>query len=60
MCCGTGFSDNNEETRMKVTRSPTARLGISMLGLALVQNMLRDPFEQAVGEDQKTFMSFGG
>ena len=26
----------------------------------LVQNIKRDPFEQAVGTDQKTVMSFGG
>ena len=35
-------------------------MGPQTYGWAQVQNIKRDPFEQAVGEDQKSVMSIGG
>ena len=35
-------------------------LGPQQYGWAQVQNIRRDPFEQAVGEDQKSVLSIGG
>ena len=35
-------------------------LPLTTFHFTLVQNIKRDPFEQAVGTDQKTVMSFGG
>jgi len=35
-------------------------LPLTSFHFTLVQNIKRDPFEQAVGTDQKTVMSFGG
>ena len=34
--------------------------GVQKMGWALVDNLRRDPFEQAVGAEQKTVMSYGG
>ena len=34
--------------------------GPQKMGWALVDNIRRDPFEQAVGAEQKTVMSYGG
>ncbi|MGZ6060211.1 MAG: sulfatase/phosphatase domain-containing protein, partial [Myxococcaceae bacterium] len=34
--------------------------GAQKMGWALVQNIRRDPFEQAVGSEQKTVMGYGG
>src|SRR5664279_1605617 len=34
--------------------------GVQKMGWALVDNIRRDPFEQAVGADQKTVLGYGG
>jgi len=34
--------------------------GVQKMGWALVQNIRRDPFEQAVGAEQKTVLGYGG
>jgi arylsulfatase A-like enzyme len=40
---------------------PTCGLtGATTYSWTQIQNILRDPFEQAVGDDQKTFMAIGG
>jgi hypothetical protein len=44
-------------------RSPARRAGscqLTSFHFTLVQNIKRDPFEQAVGTDPKTIMAFGG
>ena len=39
---------------------PPRSLGPQTYGWAQVQNIKRDPFEQAVGEEQKSVLSIGG
>ena len=39
---------------------PLRLWGLRPLGGPRVQNIKRDPFEQAVGEEQKSVMSIGG
>jgi arylsulfatase len=44
-----------------VGSTPTTSIGgVQKMGWALVQNIRRDPFEQAVGEEQKTVLGYGG
>ena len=45
---------------MEGSTGASAALGPQQYGWAQVQNIRRDPFEQAVGEEQKTVMSIGG
>ena len=45
---------------MEGSGGASALLGPRRYGWAQVQNIRRDPFEQAVGEDQKSVMSLGG
>ena len=45
---------------MEGSGGASALLGPQQYGWAQVQNIRRDPFEQAVGDDQKSVMSVGG
>jgi arylsulfatase len=45
---------------MEGSSSASALMGAQQYGWAQVQNIRRDPFEQAVGESQKAVMSIGG
>ncbi len=45
---------------MEGSGGASALMGPRQYGWAQVQNIRRDPFEQAVGEDQKSVMSLGG
>ena len=45
---------------MEGSNGAAALLGPQTYGWAQVQNIRRDPFEQAVGADQKSVMSMGG
>jgi arylsulfatase len=45
---------------MEGSSGASALMGPQKFGWAQVQNIRRDPFEQAVGEDQKSVMSMGG
>jgi arylsulfatase len=45
---------------MEGSSGASALLGPQQCGLAQVQNIRRDPFEQAVGDEQKSVMSVGG
>ena len=45
---------------MEGSSGASALMGPQTYGWAQVQNIRRDPFEQAVGEDQKSVMSIGG
>jgi arylsulfatase len=45
---------------MEGSSGASALMGPQQYGWAQVQNIRRDPFEQAVGEDQKSVMSVGG
>jgi arylsulfatase len=45
---------------MEGSSGASALLGPQTYGWAQVQNIRRDPFEQAVGEEQKSVMSIGG
>jgi hypothetical protein len=45
---------------MEGSTGSSALLGPQQYGWAQVQNIKRDPFEQAVGEEQKSVMSIGG
>jgi arylsulfatase len=45
---------------MEGSGGAAALLGPQQYGWAQVQNIRRDPFEQAVGEDQKSVLSIGG
>jgi arylsulfatase A-like enzyme len=45
---------------MEGSGGASALLGPQQYGWAQVQNIRRDPFEQAVGEEQKSVMSIGG
>jgi arylsulfatase len=45
---------------MEGSGGASALLGPQQYGWAQVQNIRRDPFEQAVGEDQKSVLSIGG
>jgi hypothetical protein len=45
---------------MEGSTGASALQGPQQYGWAQVQNIRRDPFEQAVGEEQKSVMSIGG
>jgi hypothetical protein len=45
---------------MEGSTGAAALAGAQTYGWAQVQNIKRDPFEQAVGEEQKSVMSLGG
>jgi arylsulfatase A-like enzyme len=45
---------------MEGSSGPAALMGPQKFGWAQVQNIKRDPFEQAVGEEQKSVMAYGG
>jgi hypothetical protein len=45
---------------MEGSSGASALMGPQQYGWAQVQNIRRDPFEQAVGEEQKSVMSIGG
>ena len=45
---------------MEGSSGASALMGPQQYGWAQVQNIKRDPFEQAVGEEQKSVMSMGG
>ena len=45
---------------MEGSTGASALLGPQTFGWAQVQNIKRDPFEQAVGEEQKSVLSIGG
>ena len=45
---------------MEGSSGASALMGPQQYGWAQVQNIRRDPFEQAVGEEQKSVMSMGG
>ncbi len=45
---------------MEGSTGASALLGPQQYGWAQVQNIRRDPFEQAVGEEQKSVLSMGG
>jgi len=45
---------------MEGSAGASALAGPQQYGWAQVQNIRRDPFEQAVGDDQKSVMSIGG
>ena len=61
-----GLKDDQRRVQDLVRRvarervASSAHMGPQTYGWAQVQNIRRDPFEQAVGEEQKSVLSMGG